>query len=379
MAESLPLPTLLSQALVAFIIEFDNEFERRMPHRTTNHGSTADSPHVPWLVSMVMWSNCMQYVGDEGVTVGELERLARTTAPPAGMERWGYLVVAPDPADTRSKPPRSAWMVRPTLAGRKAREVWRPLCGVIEQRRRERFGIERIDWLRQSLWALIERIDLELLDCPPILGYGLFSRGRHPGDDRYLRTEGNRASEGRGHAAASDISLPTLLSQVLLAFAIAFERRSELSLAISANLLRVLDDQGARVRDLPLRSGVSKEAISMAIGILQGKHLAVVEPDPTGGRAKVARLTPKGRDAKEAYRQLLGLIEAGMEARFEPEVIGALRASLEQLVGEPTAPLSPLFRGLEPYPEGWRAAVRKPSMLPHYPMVLHRGGFPDGS
>jgi hypothetical protein len=36
-----PLPTLLSQALVAFITEFDNEFERRMPHRTTNHGSTS--------------------------------------------------------------------------------------------------------------------------------------------------------------------------------------------------------------------------------------------------------------------------------------------------------------------------------------------------
>jgi hypothetical protein len=297
MTTRLPLPTLLSQALVAFIIEFDNEFEQRMPHRTTNHGSTAGSSRAPWLVSMVMCSNCMQYVGDEGLTVGELERLVRTTTPPAGMERWGYLVVAPDPADTRSKPPRSAWMVRPMVADRKAREVWRPLSGVIEQRRRERFGIERIDRLCEALWALVTRIDLALPDCLPILGYGLFSRGRHPGDDRYLRTEGgpeSREWEGRDHAAASDISLPVLLSQVLLAFAIAFERRSDLSPAISANLLRVLDDQGVRVRDLPLLTGVSKEAISMAIGILQEKHLAVVEPDPTGGIAKVARLTQKG-------------------------------------------------------------------------------------
>ncbi|HEU5416629.1 MAG TPA: hypothetical protein VFV41_02975 [Streptosporangiaceae bacterium] len=29
-----PLPTPLSQVLVAFTIEADNEFERRMPHRT---------------------------------------------------------------------------------------------------------------------------------------------------------------------------------------------------------------------------------------------------------------------------------------------------------------------------------------------------------
>jgi hypothetical protein len=34
-----------------------------------------------------------------------------------------------------------------------------------------------------------------------------------------------------------------------------------------------------------------------------------------------------------------------------------------------------LFRGLEPHPDGWRASVRKPNTLPHYPMVLHRGGF----
>ncbi len=42
-------------------------------------------------------------------------------------------------------------------------------------------------------------------------------------------------------------------------------------------------------------------------------------------------------------------------------------------------PGSPLFTGLEPDPAGWRGAVRKPRTLPHYPMVLHRGGYPDGS
>jgi len=45
---------------------------------------------------------------------------------------------------------------------------------------------------------------------------------------------------------------------------------------------------------------------------------------------------------------------------------------------------------LAPYPEGWRAnppylaRTRKmisdpATALPHYPMVSHRGGFPDGS
>ena len=30
-------------------------------------------------------------------------------------------------------------------------------------------------------------------------------------------------------------------------------------------------------------------------------------------------------------------------------------------------------------PLSWRAAVRRPATLPHYPMVLYRGGYPDGS
>jgi hypothetical protein len=49
------------------------------------------------------------------------------------------------------------------------------------------------------------------------------------------------------------------------------------------------------------------------------------------------------------------------------------------MVGDGTREASRLFSGLDPYPEGWRARVIEPETLPHYPMVLHRGGYPDGS
>jgi DNA-binding MarR family transcriptional regulator len=370
MAVDLPLSTLLSQVLVAFTIEFDNEFERQMPHRTTNHGSTARSHHGPWLVSLVMWSNCMRLVGEKGVSVGELEGLARTATNLNGMERWGYVVVAPDPADRRPKPPRSGWVIRATPKGRLAQQVWRPLFGANEMRWQARFGKDQIDQLRESLWALISQIHVELPDCLPILGYGLFSTG----PDHARGTPARREN-----SSGPRLPLSALLSRVLLAFAIEFERESDLSLAISANVVRVLDEKGVRVRDLPLLTGVSKEAIAMAMGVLQKRRDAVVGPDPTGSRAKVARLTPKGREAQEAYRQLPGIIEQRWQARFGKETISTLRDLLERLVGEPTAQRSPLFRGLEPYPDGWRASVCKPNTLPHYPMVLHRGGFPDGS
>jgi hypothetical protein len=54
-----PLPTLLSQALVAFTIEFDNESEHRIAHRTRR--GPAAGVRGPWLVSLATWANFMQW------------------------------------------------------------------------------------------------------------------------------------------------------------------------------------------------------------------------------------------------------------------------------------------------------------------------------
>jgi len=251
------LSALLSHVLVAFTIEFDNEFEHQMPH-TTTWGPAAHSRHGPWLVSLVMWSNFMQFVGEDGVSLRELESLARITNL-KGLERWGYVVVEPDPADSRTAPPRSDWVVRPTPAGRRAQAVWRPLADVIEKRWQARFGKDEIGRLRVSLQALVSQLDVEMPHYLPVVWSGKSEvpdlKGRLPA-----------AAEG---GIASRLDLSVLLSQVLLAFTIDFERESNVSLPISANALRVLDEKGVRVRDLPRLTGVSKEAISMSVGFLQ--------------------------------------------------------------------------------------------------------------
>jgi hypothetical protein len=65
-------------------------------------------------------------------------------------------------------------------------------------------------------------------------------------------------------------------------------------------------------------------------------------------------------------------IEQQWRERFG-NVTDSVTKSLAPFVGGGLAADSPLFAGLESPPNGWRAKVRRPDTLPHFPMVLHRG------
>jgi DNA-binding MarR family transcriptional regulator len=173
--------------------------------------------------------------------------------------------------------------------------------------------------------------------------------------------------------------LYALFSQVLLAFTMEFESESDVSLAISANILRLLEKSGVPVGHLPRLSGVSKEAVKMSLGFLQRGRYLEVGDEPAARRRKVARLTAKGLAAKKKYQRRVGIVEENWRKRFGENDIRKLREVLEQLVGDATAKASPLWRGLKPNAGGWRESVSQPDTLPHQPMVLHRGGYPDGS
>jgi DNA-binding MarR family transcriptional regulator len=359
------LSALLSQALVAFTIELDNEFEHLMPHHATGNGTNGDSETAPWLVSMVMWCNCMRLLRPEGMTVAELERLARTRSNLAGMQRWGYLVVEPVPSSVGSRTLPADLIVRPTEAGRKAQFVWAPLPRLIEDRWRMRFGEDTVERLRRALWAVVGNIETALPNCMPILGQGW--------------TTTVTATKEATPRDASDLRLSALLSRSLLAFAVPFERRADLSLAISANVVRVLSPEFGRVRDIPRLAGLATEAIRVALGYLDKRGYVEFKTDVTAGRGHLVRLTDRGLQAHTTYRRLVSGIELRWRERFGDVAVDELRETLEQLA-IPTASGRPLlFQGLEPYPNGWRAAGRMRQHLPYFPVVLHRGGFPDGA
>jgi methyltransferase (TIGR00027 family) len=366
-ADSISLSALLSQALVAFTIECDNEAEHRIPHRTQNYGISAQG-YGAWLVSMAMYENCLKFVTEEPITVAELERLARTGTNLDGMRRWSYITIDGTAKKIHKSRPGPGAVLRATPRGLQAREVWAPIAGLTEQRWRERFGAEQVARLKDGLLAVVTRLDPGLPDCLPILGANLAS----PAPDPALPPRPTPVD-------LSTLPLSALMSRVLLSFALDYERESALSLAVSANLLRVLNPEGTRLRDLPGLTGISKEAVSWALGILARARLAAQDPDPAASRGKVALLTPRGTAAQRAYKDLLATTEERWRDRFGADSIAALRQPLEAQAAATEGHPPPLFGGLEPYPDGWRARVRPPVVLPYFPTVLHRGGYPDGS
>ncbi len=79
-------------------------------------------------------------------------------------------------------------------------------------------------------------------------------------------------------------------------------------------------------------------------------------------------------------------MKAAWKTRFGAKPVSRLADALEALLGRPDV----LALGLQLHPGGWRgtkpylaqteAVLTDPTAaLPHYPMVLHRGGWPDGS
>jgi DNA-binding MarR family transcriptional regulator len=370
-----PLPALLSQLLVAFTIELDTEFEHQMPHRTTR-GPADTARDGPWLVSMAMWSNFMAFIDVRGVALAQVEDLARLTNLP-GLQRWGYVTVGPGPADTRGKPPRRDWVVRPTRAGARAQQVWQPLAGVIEARWQDRFGTRALAELRESLSSLADQLDVGPPHYLPVAGVS--------------KREPTPWPVGATTRDLGRQDLSVLLSRVLLALSIDFERASRLSLAVSADALRVVEADGVRVWDLPRLAGISREATAISVRLLEKQGCLVIEPDLAARGSKQARLTPKGEKAQEQYRQALSAVDQVWRTRFGAHVVDRLDESARAVIAQRDRDDQPgLSRGLVPYPQGWRAhspyreqtkaLVGDPAAaLAHYPMVSHRGGFPDGS
>jgi len=366
MSESLPLSALLSRALVAFTIELDNTWESRMSHRTTRFGGPRGAVYA---TSLALWSNFMRAVPADGVSIAELERRVRARLPLDGMRRWKFVTIASDadPDPVRARVPRRDWRITPTPKGLQAQAVWRGLPDEIEQRWSERFGAGAVAGLRTDLEQLVG--ELGLADLPQWL------------TGRYGGYAGQTLEWSREPPAATadewPLPLSALLCQVLQAFALEYEAESDAPLSYSANILRLLDEDGIRVAELPRRSGVGVDALRVAVQIMAKRRFIAVGSDPSGGRFKLARLLGRGQAARGLYRERPAELEAGWRRRAGDAPIRRLRATLEAIVTAPPGERALMWQGLVPPPESWRSRVAAPEVLPDFPMG-RQSGHPDG-
>ncbi|HXA57103.1 MAG TPA: hypothetical protein VNU84_06665 [Candidatus Acidoferrum sp.] len=339
-----PLSALLSQILVAYTLEFDNEFEREM-------GGAA---YAGARLSLVIWLNLIRFIPPSGISVRELTILAlapqeRIKHQLGCLERWGFVALQPHAGTARNAMSHgwgsgrgitAKWSVRLSAKGEKAVQIWPPLFATISRRWRGRFGDSALDRLNESLCAVVSEIDIEL-------PYGL-ADVREVKEPFPPRISHNTRRE----------PLPILLSQLLTLFAVEFEPQSLAPLVLCANVLRVLSETPVPLAEIPRRTGGSPEMTDIGWRL---KPFVIVESD-TVARRRSLRLSPLGREAQQNYQRLVSEIEGRWETRFGKEKIRHVNDSLNTLFDARKGDRLLIAEGMIPPPGVVRAGDTAPAL-----------------
>jgi hypothetical protein len=153
-------------------------------------------------------------------------------------------------------------------------------------------------------------------------------------------------------AVPDQLPLPALLSAAFVAFTVELDNAFEQRMSDHRTAARRARGQGG-----------------------QGPYLVSVAMSWTRDRRRYGRLTHRGLNARRRGLRRVRDRQAAWRERFGDE----LGDAMTPIVGDGTREGLPLLAGLEPDPGAWRADVPAPERLPWFPMVLHRGGWSDGS
>jgi predicted transcriptional regulator len=151
-----------------------------------------------------------------------------------------------------------------------------------------------------------------------------------------------------------------MLSQLLIAYTYDFdaEMAHELdkdgwerppSLAMCANVLQFVGDEGLAMADLLSRCGIVQATLKTMLDCLKRHAWITIEND------RIVRLTQRGTLVRRAFRKTQDAVERRWQSQLGAETVIALRAALEE------------------------ATQHLPTDFPQYPMpAAHRGGLPRG-
>jgi DNA-binding MarR family transcriptional regulator len=95
-----------------------------------------------------------------------------------------------------------------------------------------------------------------------------------------------------------------------------------------------IDPEGTRLTDLAERARMTKQSVGEVTSDLEQRGYVERVPDPSDGRAKIIRLTERGRAAQALGVGLIDEIEQEWAEQFGAERVAALREALEAITGE---------------------------------------------
>jgi DNA-binding MarR family transcriptional regulator len=95
-----------------------------------------------------------------------------------------------------------------------------------------------------------------------------------------------------------------------------------------------IEPEGSRLTELAERAGMTKQSVGEATSDLEERGYVERVPDPADGRAKIIRLTPRGREAQAIGRRLIDEVEREWAERFGEERVAALREALETITAD---------------------------------------------
>ena len=313
-----PLPTLLGRALGAFAHHYDSV-----------RGQDRSIP------PLAVWANALRVIDVDGTDQRQLGRRAVISKRVAEvvvsrLERRGTVSV-----EARAIPGRrgKARIVRPTPDGWAARQVAVRLVDTVHEDWRRRFGIDCIVQLREALSWVVDRLPVELPHY--VTGYGAGDPSV-TGGDYVLEDPGPPRVPAHGQdwpvvirepgSAAAALPLPALLSQVLAAFAIDYERERLGQLSVVSNFLRLVGEEGVTLERAHALGGVSGNGKT-----LHERHLdVVVEPGRARDKNRRVYLTPKSRRMRDAYPHLVREIEQKWCEEYG-DAVAAMRSALHAM------------------------------------------------
>jgi DNA-binding MarR family transcriptional regulator len=95
-----------------------------------------------------------------------------------------------------------------------------------------------------------------------------------------------------------------------------------------------IEPDGSRLTDLAERAHMTKQSVGEVTTELERRGYLERVPDPSDGRAKIIRLTERGRAAQALGFQIIDEIEQEWAERFGADRVAALRDALEAVTAE---------------------------------------------